>query len=117
MLPTVPTVTLATLVTCRSAMVCTVSVSLEEQTPATVQDADGLLFETVDGGEIVATLVTEVWAMANKGAKNVSHSNAASTYRAASKPSRNNRHEMAGPNPFTPIPSPSKFITPSYRNS
>ena len=49
------------MVTRRSALVETESVSLAEQTPAT-QFGSVLLFTTVDGGAIVATLVTVVWA-------------------------------------------------------
>ena len=60
--PTVPAVMLVVLVTLRSALVTTESVSAAEQTPATVHDADGLLFTTDAGGEIVAMLVTEVCA-------------------------------------------------------
>ena len=40
----------------------TVSMSEAEQTPATVQDADGFVLETLAGGAIEATLLTCVWA-------------------------------------------------------
>ena len=63
--PEVPVAALATLVTVRSALVATASVSLAEQTPA-VQEGDGLLLVTLTGGEIVAIFVTEVCASAEE---------------------------------------------------
>ncbi len=40
----------------------TVSVSANEQTPATVQETDALVLETLTGGAIEAMLVTSFWA-------------------------------------------------------
>lgn len=42
----------------------TESVSEAEQTPATVQEAETLVFDTLEGGVIDATFVTWVWASA-----------------------------------------------------
>ena len=40
----------------------TVSISAAEQTPATVQETDALVLETLTGGAMDATLLTCVWA-------------------------------------------------------
>ncbi|MGE3349217.1 MAG: hypothetical protein AB7I35_17450 [Ramlibacter sp.] len=101
--PTVPVLTLAVLVTPRSALVTTLSVSAAEQMPD-VQDADGLLLATVAGGVMVATLVTDVCALANPGkTKNrLRHSQAIATSmaRADSKFSRENCFSSEAPEPF-----------------
>jgi hypothetical protein len=60
--PTVPEEMLEVLVTLKSELVTTASVSATEHTPAPVHDTEGLLFTTVAGGVIVAMLVTEVCA-------------------------------------------------------
>ena len=96
--PLVPTETLAVLVTLKSELVSTVSVSAAEQTPAPVHDVEGLLFTTVAGGVIVAMLVTEVWACATIGSNRHSNApaNVASKARAVGILSRDNcRHKVA----------------------
>ena len=62
--PTVPTDTLAVLVTAKLALAVTLSTSPAEQTPATVQEVDGLVLVTFAGGVITAVLVTDVCATA-----------------------------------------------------
>ena len=59
-----PTATLATFVTDRSADEVTASASAAEQTPATVHDGDGLELTTPAGGVIETVFVTPVWASA-----------------------------------------------------
>jgi hypothetical protein len=47
----------------------TESMSPAEQTPANVQEVDGLVLVTLTGGVMTATLLTEVWANALKLAR------------------------------------------------
>lgn len=100
--PAVPAVTLADLVSPRSALVITVSVSWAGHTPAKVHEGDGLLFTTLAGGVIVATLVTDVWASAGTEAKNKalrnSQANRASMARAVGNFSRDKHPPAGGPN-------------------
>lgn len=98
--PAVPAETLAVLVMLRSELVSTVSVSAAEQTPAPVQDVDGLLLTTVAGGVMVAMLVTDVWACATIGSNRHSNAptNVASKARAVGILSRDNCPHKVAPN-------------------
>lgn len=98
--PVVPADMLVVLVTLKSELVSTVSVSAAEQTPAPVQDTDGLLLTTDAGGVIVATLVTEVCACATSGINrhSMTPTNATNNARAVGMLSRDNCPRKVAPN-------------------
>ncbi len=75
--PDVPTVLEAILVTLKSALVRTASVSDAEQTPEVI-DPHELVLLTVAGGVIDAVLVTKGWAWATAALKTNKNRKAAS---------------------------------------